>query len=135
MNDSTVVINSSIVVAIFKIEKDAQHLFEQIVLYRRRVISTATWLESAMVCESAVSQSGGSERFERIIARLGIEIVPFSAQQAKLALEAFKRFGKGRGAKASLNFGDCFVYALAKELDAPLLFKGGDFSKTDIKAA
>ncbi len=135
MNDSTVVIDSSIMVAILKSESDAQHLFKRIISYKRRIISAPTWLESAIVCESALKQSGGADRFERMIAQLGIEIVPFSAEQAQLAFEAFKRFGKGRGAKAALNYGDCFVYALAKELGAPLLFKGGDFAQTDILAA
>lgn len=135
MNDSTVVIDSSIMVAILKNESDSQRLFERIIAYKRRIISAPTWLEAAVVCESAASQSGAAERFERMISQLGIEIIPFSAQQAKLALEAFKRFGKGRGAKASLNYGDCFVYALAKELGAPVLFKGDDFAQTDIKPA
>jgi ribonuclease VapC len=85
-----------------------------------------------MVCEGAV-QEGGAARFERILASLGIEVVPVTAEQARLALEAFKRFGKGRGAPASLNYGDCFVYALAKALGAPVLFKGNDFSQTDIE--
>ncbi|MGA8949546.1 MAG: type II toxin-antitoxin system VapC family toxin [Xanthobacteraceae bacterium] len=73
-------------------------------------------------------------RLERILASLGIELVPFTAEQARIAFEAVKRFGKGRGAKAALNYGDCFVYALAK-LGAPLLFKGGDFAQTDILPA
>ena len=87
--------------------------------------------ESAMVCEGA-AKKGGGDRFERIVASLGIEIVQFTPEQARLALEAFKRFGKGRRAKGALNYGDCFVYALAKELAAPLLFKGGDFAQTDL---
>jgi len=96
-------------------------------------MSAATWLEAAMVCESA--QRHGDADFAEIVASLDIEIVPFTPEHARLALEAFKRFGKGRGTKASLNYGDCFVYALAKELDAPLLFKGGDFAQTDIQSA
>jgi ribonuclease VapC len=66
---------------------------------------------------------------------LGIEVISFTPEQARLAFEAFKRFGKGRGAKASLNYGDCFAYALAKELGAPLLFKGNDFAQTDLARA
>jgi ribonuclease VapC len=66
---------------------------------------------------------------------IGVQIIPFTFEQARLALDAFKRFGKGRGAKASLNYGDCFAYALAKELDAPLLFKGKDFAATDLRPA
>jgi ribonuclease VapC len=88
-----------------------------------------------MVCEGAAPPQDGGTRFDRIVASLGLEIIPFTPEQARLALAAFKRFGKGRGAKASLNFGDCFVYALAKELEAPLLFKGNDFAQTDIVAA
>ena len=77
----------------------------------------------------------GETDFVGIVSDLGIEIIPLSLEQASLAFEAFKRFGKGRGAKASLNFGDCFAYALAKELEAPLLFKGNDFAHTDIVSA
>ena len=90
--------------------------------------------ESAMVCESA-SQRGGGADFAEIVADLGVEILPFTPEQARVGIEAFKRFGKGRGAKASLNFGDCFAYAVAKELEAPLLFKGNDFAQTDIQPA
>jgi ribonuclease VapC len=134
VNKDTVVIDSSVLVAIFKGEPDTTELTERTYEYDKRVMSTATWLESAMVCEGAVD-AGGEARFERIVASLGIEVVPFTPEQARLALEAFRRFGKGRGAKASLNFGDCFVYALAKELQAPLLFKGNDFAQTDIAVA
>lgn len=81
------------------------------------------------------SQRRGKTNLTEIIAELRIEILPFTAEQAHLAFEAFRRFGKGRGGKASLNFGDCFVYALAKELEAPLLFKGADFAQTDMVPA
>ena len=87
-----------------------------------------------MVCESPARQGGGAE-FAEIAAALGVEVIPFTSEQARLAFEAFKHFGKGSGTKASLNYGDCFVYALAKELEAPLLFKGNDFAHTDITPA
>ncbi len=134
MNDDTIVVDSSAFVAIFKGEDDAMSLTERIVSYKRRVMSAATWLELAMVCEGASRQGGGAE-FAEIVAELGVEIIPFTPEQARLAFQAFKQFGKGRGAKASLNFGDCFVYALVKELGAPLLFKGDDFALTDITPA
>jgi ribonuclease VapC len=134
VNAHTVVVDSSVFVAIFKNEADSAHLSERALSYERRVTSAATWLESATVCEGAAKRGGG-ERFERILASLGVEIAPFTPAQARLALEAFKRFGKGRGAKAALNFGDCFAYALAKEMDAPLLFKGHDFAQTDLRRA
>ena len=133
MKGDTVVVDSSALVAVFKSETDGIVLAERITTYKRKVMSAATWLEAAMVCESA--QQHGDADFAEIVASLDIEIVPFTPEQAQLALEAFKRFGKGRGRKASLNYGDCFVYALAKQLDAPLLFKGGDFAQTDIQPA
>jgi ribonuclease VapC len=134
MTDAAVIIDSSVFVAIFKNENDAGHLTERASGYRRRVTSAATWLESAIVCERAAKRSGG-DRFEKIAELLRVEVVPFTAEQARIAFDAFKRFGKGRGGKVSLNYGDCFVYALAKELGAPLLFKGNDFAQTDITAA
>ena len=71
--------------------------------------------------------------FDNLIDKLGIEVVPVDREQALLAREAFRRFGKGRH-KAGLNFGDCFAYALAKQTNEPLLYKGNDFSQTDISA-
>lgn len=134
MTSDTVVVDASVFVAIFKGEADALGLTERAHSYKRRVISAATWLEAAMVCEG-VRKTGGGARFERIVASLGAEIISLTPEHARLGLEAFKRFGRGRGAKASLNYGDCFVYALAKELGAPVLFKGDDFSQTDIQPA
>jgi ribonuclease VapC len=134
VTNAAVIIDSSVFVAIFKNESDAARLIERASGYQRRITSAATWLESAIVCERAAKHSG-ADRFERIAELLGIEIAPFTAEQAGVALEAFKRFGKGRATKPSLNFGDCFVYALAKELGAPLLFKGDDFAQTDIQSA
>jgi ribonuclease VapC len=133
VNGDAVVIDSSVIVAIYKGEADSVRLTERIAAYKRKLMSAATWLEAAMVCESA--SPGGEIDFSRLIDDFGIELVPLTAEQARLAFDAFKRLGKGRGTKASLNFGDCFVYALAKELSVPLLFKGGDFARTDIQTA
>jgi ribonuclease VapC len=133
MTGNTVVVDASAVVAMYKGEADSIRLTERIASYTRRVISAATWLEAAMVCESASPR--GKADFVELIRDLSIEIVPFTSEQAKLAFEAFKKFGKGRGVKASLNYGDCFVYALAKELESPVLFKGDDFAQTDLQPA
>lgn len=133
MIGDTVVIDSSVVVAIYIGEKDSIRLTERIVSYERKMMSAATWLESAMVCESA--SPGGEADFAALIRDLGIEIIPFTLEQARMAFEAFKRFGKGRGTRASLNYGDCFVYALAKDIGAPVLFKGDDFARTDVEPA
>ena len=134
MTANTVVVDASIFVAIFRGEADAAQLTERAYSYKRRVTSAATWLEAAMVCEGA-RKAGGAAQFERIVASLGVEIVSLTPEHARLGLDAFKRFGKGRGAKASLNYGDCFVYALAKDLGAPVLFKGDDFALTDLQPA
>lgn len=129
-----VVVDSSAIVAVFRGEPDAASLFERALSYKRRIMSASTWLECAMVCEGKIEQGGG-DRFDGIVAALALEVVPFTPEQALVAREAFKRYGKGRRAKASLSFGDCFAYALAKDLGAPLLFKGNDFAQTDIPAA
>jgi ribonuclease VapC len=73
--------------------------------------------------------------FELLIAKLPIRVVPFDADQAALAHRAYRRFGKGSGHRARLNLGDCAAYALARSLGRPLLFKGSDFSETDIPSA
>jgi ribonuclease VapC len=76
----------------------------------------------------------GSRDFDLFLAAAGIEIVPVDADQAEIARQAFRNYGKGRN-PAGLNYGDCFSYALAKTTGLPLLFKGDDFSQTDIERA
>jgi ribonuclease VapC len=71
---------------------------------------------------------------EALLAGVGVEVVPFTAGQAALAREGWRRFGKGRH-PAGLNLGDCFAYALARERGEPLLFKGEDFARTDVRRA
>ena len=135
MTSDTVVLDSSALVAIFKAETDGRRTVERIGSSQRKVLSAATWLEAAIVCESASAHSGGGADLDQLVSDLGVEIISVTPEQAALAFEAFKQFGKGRGTKAALNFGDCFVYALAKELGAPLLFKGRDFAHTDLQPA
>ena len=74
-----------------------------------------------------------SVRFDELIRDLEISIEPVTADQATIAREAYRRFGKGTGHPARLNFGDCFAYALAKDFDEPLLFIGQDFIHTDVR--
>jgi ribonuclease VapC len=75
------------------------------------------------------------EEFFRFLDIAQIEIVPFSEEQARGAIVAYGRFGRSSGHPARLNFGDCFAYALARAMDLPLLYKGDDFSRTDIRSA
>ncbi len=74
------------------------------------------------------------ERYDALLAEIGVSIVPFDEKQSRLAFDGYHRWGKGVH-PAALNLGDCAAYALAKSLDAPLLFKGDDFSKTDVRRA
>ena len=74
-------------------------------------------------------------RFDDFIREARIDIEPVSVLQAKIAREAYRDFGRGSGHPAQLNFGDCFAYALARDTGQPLLFKGNDFSQTDVRPA
>lgn len=96
-----------------------------------RLLSAASFLEAAMVVESRYGDPGGIE-LDRLIERIGIDIVPVDARQAEVARQGFRQFGKGRH-PAALNFGDCFAYALSRVSGEPLLFKGNDFSRTDVQ--
>ena len=97
------------------------------------VMGAPTRFELSMVAFSRKGETG-LEVIRHLLDQYTIEIREWSDSHVSLALDAFMRFGKGNHA-AKLNFGDCMAYALAKSLDAPLLFKGDDFAKTDVKAA
>jgi len=94
------------------------------------LISAGNFLELAIVIERQSSPEA-ERQCEMFFRRAGIGIEPVTVEQAYVARQAFHDFGKGRHA-AGLNFGDCFAYALAKTSGEPLLFKGGDFLKTDV---
>jgi ribonuclease VapC len=128
-----IVIDSSVLVAILRDEPGRPMFIDAIVDHGEPCISAATYVEASMVMELRFGDRGGRE-IDTLLDDVGIATLPFDQAQAKLAREAFRRFGKGRH-RAALNFGDCFAYALAKTLDAPLLFKGDDFALTDLKRA
>ncbi|MBL8315107.1 MAG: type II toxin-antitoxin system VapC family toxin [Rubrivivax sp.] len=94
-------------------------------------ISAVTYVEAAAVVESQIS-AAGAQQFDAFMRRAGIVVEAMTEQHALLARQAYADFGKGRH-PAGLNFGDCFSYALAKASREPLLFKGKDFSQTDIE--
>jgi ribonuclease VapC len=97
------------------------------------LISAATMVEASIVM-LAKSGDAGLTDLDELLAAAGVRCIAVDSVQAQLARDAFVRFGKGRAA-AGLNFGDCFSYALAKATARPLLFKGSDFSDTDITPA
>jgi ribonuclease VapC len=98
-----------------------------------RLISAATLLETRMVLLGRFGPAASAD-FTILIDEMALDIVPLDAALADAAFATFERFGKGRHSKATLNFCDCIAYALAKTNDAPLLFKGSDFSATDVKS-
>ena len=96
-------------------------------------MSAANWFEAAMVVDSR-PDIRLPKAFDDLILSMNVHIVPIDAAMAAVARAAHQRFGRGHH-PAQLNFGDCFSYALAKSANEPLLFKGNDFSQTDIEAA
>ena len=127
------VIDTSAIVAIALNEPEAPSYEQRIANDAVRLISAATVLEAAMVIETRLGDAGGSE-LDLWLHKAGVEIVAVEPEHADQARRAWRRYGKGRH-PAKLNFGDCFSYALAALTGEPLLYKGNDFSQTDIQAA
>ncbi len=128
-----IVVDTSALYAILSDETEAE-TFKRILSVEVGIcLSAPTWVEAVMVCRSRLPH--GLERLERLASVLSMERQAFDARQADLAAEAFRRYGRGSGHPARLNFGDCFSYALARSLDAALLYKGDDFVHTDIRSA
>lgn len=98
-----------------------------------RLLSAASLVETAIVLEVRFGSAGGRE-LDLLVQKAAMEVVAVDAEQAEIARQAFRDYGKGRHA-AGLNYGDCFTYALAQASGEPLLFKGSDFSKTDVRLA
>lgn len=129
-----IAIDTSALIAIFRLEPEADAFIEIIVSAKTCCLSSVSLLETSMVVSGGSEDAKAFEPLDEFLAEASVEIVAFDAAQARLAREAFLRFGKGRH-PAGLNFGDCASYALARSRGAPLLFKGDDFSKTDAIAA
>ncbi len=127
------VIDTSAIAAILFDESDHRRYDEAIEAAETRLISAVTRVELAFVIEGR-KREAGRERLDRFFRLAGLEIVAVTPQQAEIAIDAFRRFGRGRH-RAALNIGDCFSYALAAASDHPLLFKGDDFVHTDIRPA
>lgn len=125
------VIDASAVIAILLAEADAERYTRAIERAVEPRMSAGSYLEAAVVIDNRGDALARRE-FDRFIRRAGIEVVAVDLAQAELARQAYRDFGKGRH-PAGLNFGDCFSYALAKQLEEPLLFKGSDFSRTDVE--
>ena len=127
------IVDSSVIIAILKDEPEADAFIGALRRYPVRRISAVSWVESAIVTDGNRNPVL-SRRFDDLVRDAAVHIESVTAKQAEIARQAYRDFGKGRH-KAGLNFGDCFAYALAKEMDEPLLFKGKDFRHTDVEAA
>jgi ribonuclease VapC len=126
-----VIIDTSALVAILRQEEDSQAFVEAIRSTRPRRMSAGSYLELAIVIDAA-GDTGASVLLDELLGALEIAIEPVTETQARIARAAYRQYGRGAGSPAALNYGDCFVYALARDLREPLLFKGEDFSRTDI---
>ena len=128
------IIDTSALIAILRAEDDASDMALAIERAAARRISAANYLETAVVIDASRDPIA-SRRFDELVDVAELQVEPVTRDQARIARDAYRDFGKGSGHKADLNFGDCFAYALAKSTGEALLFKGNDFSHTDITPA
>ena len=124
------VLDTSAVLAVLLGESDAADFAAAIQQASPRLMSAATLLETSIVIEARKGEEGARD-LDLFIHKAGVEIVPVDVEQAEVARIAWRKFGKGRH-PASLNYGDCFAYALARVSNSILLYKGEDFSRTDL---
>lgn len=131
---TVLVVDTSAVVALLKSEPGWETLASRLHAAAFRLLSVVGWVELSLVVAGRHGDAATLAFLDRFLQTAAIERRPVDEPQARLAREAFLRFGKGRH-PAGLNFGDCFAYALARTLDAPLLFVGEDFARTDVRPA
>ena len=126
------VVDTSAVLAILQDEPERRRFNAAVEAADSRLMSVATFVEVSIVIESRFGAEG-LHHLDLFVDRAGMELVPVDVEQTRVARGAFSRFGKGRH-RAALNYGDCFSYALAQVMGEPLLYKGEDFSGTDIRS-
>ncbi|QNE31836.1 type II toxin-antitoxin system VapC family toxin [Sphingomonas sp. NBWT7] len=128
------IVDTSAIMAIVLDEPEKASFLDAMFRADRTTMSAGSWLE----LEAVVTRRGTpalAQAVERLLEALEIEIVGLSYAQALLGRDAYRRYGRGTGHPAALNFGDCFAYALAKDTGRPLLFKADDFARTDVTPA
>ena len=128
------IIDTSALVAILRREPEAATLAEAFEKAEQCRLSAANYLEAAIVIDGR-RDPVASRRLDDLLQEAEVVIEPVDAEQARLAREAYRDFGKGSAHPARLNFGDCFSYALARSRRESLLFKGEDFIHTDVASA
>lgn len=128
------IVDSSALVAILRGEPEAGAFAIAVENARVKRVSVVSYVETAAVIDGS-RDPVASRRLDELIREANLVMEPVTEEQASMAREAYRDFGRGSGHPARLNLGDCFSYALAKDLGEPLLFKGDDFTHTDIEAA
>ena len=128
------ILDTSALIAILRLEPEASEFAELIERADTSKISAVSYVEVGAVIDGSKDPIA-SRRLDELIEVAQISIEPVTAAQDHVARQAYRDFGKGTGHPAKLNFGDCFSYALAKSCGEPLLFKGNDFLRTDVKPA
>lgn len=127
------IVDTSAIIAIVRSEPEAEAILTLMENSSEALkMTAANWLEAAIVIDSARIPEFSAE-LDGLVSRLGIEVTDVTASQARIARGAYHTFGKGSGHPARLNFGDCFAYAAAAESGEALLYKGRDFTSTDIE--
>jgi ribonuclease VapC len=131
-----IVLDTSAVVAIMLREPLATRLLARLAADLRRIVSVASYIEAGTVLAGRRRDRRSTiADLDAFLTEFGIELWPVDDAQAHIAVAGRIRFGRGMGHGGTLNFGDTFSYALAKSLDAPLLFVGQDFAATDVRSA
>jgi ribonuclease VapC len=128
------IVDSSAIISILKHEDGWQEFAGKLDSAARCAISAATYLELSIVVERWKNPAL-SRRLDEIIEEFEIETLPFTFEQAQIARQAYRDYGKGSGHPAKLNFGDCFSYALARDKRELILYKGDDFGHTNLRSA
>jgi ribonuclease VapC len=129
-----VIVDTSALTAVLRLETDSRGFVEALLHETEVVMSAGTYLEAGIVIDRSRNPRS-SRLFDHLVRETNIEIVAVTLEQARIAREAYRDFGKGSGHPAALNFGDCFAYALAMERNESLLYKGNDFVHTDVRSA
>ena len=128
------IIDASAIIAILRDEPEARSCAKAIASASSCGISAVSYVEAAIVIDGS-RDPVASRRFDDLLREAQLVIEPATEAQARIAREAYRDFGKGSGHPAGLNLGDCFAYALAKVTGEPILFKGDDFTHTDLTPA
>jgi len=128
------IIDASAIIAILRDEPEAIPCAKAIAATDNRRLSAVSFVEAAVVIDGGRNPIA-SRGFDDLLREAEIVVEPVTEAQARIARDAYRDFGKGSGHAAGLNFGDCFAYALAKTTGEPILFKGEDFSHTDLTPA